>query len=388
MDHCEIDNNNSIQGPIYFYHNGILGPNGESGNWGDGSWATPTNLGSANAFFLEDCTFTTTASINSALTDGNAGCRFVVRYCSIHNYNVHAHGTGSTGRSRSVRTSEVYMNTFSYDAGVTTNALFIRGGTGVCWGNKVTGPTGFPNALFIFENYRSNEYIWPVLVNNAGDGSDGTSAFDQNDTDDHTGNGFNGNRNGVWASGAAQAGSSGNTLVISGSGSQNWKGYAVVNLDQTYSTGGNTYHPFATIQSNGGNTLTVGSAPHSYAVQTWSVGNRYVIRKCNFSMDTIGAGQGDYLGGGTNPSPRWLNQASEPYYLWNNTLNGSHTGFAQGHGGGEMNSTQTNFVDNGTTPKPGYTPYEYPHPLVSGGGGGGHGHCKLFDARSPSPRTR
>ena len=85
------------------------------------------------------------------------------------------------------------------------------------------------------------------------------------------------------------------------------------------------------------------------------------------------------------------NQESIPLYSWNN---GSLATCATG---GACNNTtfiklngaaadqaayikstphvngQVDFVNNGSTPKPGYTPFIYPHPTVSGGGSGGSG---------------
>jgi hypothetical protein len=58
-----------------------------------------------------------------------------------------------------------------------------------------------------------------------------------------------------------------------------------------------------------------------------------------------------------------------PLYLWNNRLNGTVVGMTVTDG---ANHVQLNrdFFNNGTTPKPGYTPFTYPHPLQGGGGTG------------------
>jgi len=88
-------------------------------------------------------------------------------------------------------------------------------------------------------------------------------------------------------------------------------------------------------------------------------------------------------------------QASAPFYLWNN---GTDPGCATG--GGCTNSIgaypapasyirntphpngQVDYMDN-NTPKPGYSPYAYPHPLVSGSGSG----SGSSSSSAPAPPT-
>jgi hypothetical protein len=76
-------------------------------------------------------------------------------------------------------------------------------------------------------------------------------------------------------------------------------------------------------------------------------------------LDQVGRGQSTLISGDT-PSPvRWPQQLVEPTYAWNNTLNGQTSPMV-------TNSLQIvegrDFFNNA---KPGYTPYAYPHPLVS-----------------------
>jgi hypothetical protein len=81
-------------------------------------------------------------------------------------------------------------------------------------------------------------------------------------------------------------------------------------------------------------------------------------------LDQVGRGSGQYP-----------NQPSVPLYVWNN---GSSSGCSTG-GSCNNNIQMTSdgdshvvdgrdFINNGTTPKPGYVPYRYPHPLTSGCG--------------------
>jgi hypothetical protein len=67
------------------------------------------------------------------------------------------------------------------------------------------------------------------------------------------------------------------------------------------------------------------------------------------------------------------NQASVPLYVWNNGSDlGCNTGGACSNNRAMINDGDghvqagRDFINNGTTPKPGYTPLAYPHPLRSG----------------------
>ena len=63
-------------------------------------------------------------------------------------------------------------------------------------------------------------------------------------------------------------------------------------------------------------------------------------------------------------NPRWMHQENEPCYSWNNTdQNNNPVNFTQSSGGASI-LVGRDYFNN--TPMPGYTPYTYPHPLVSG----------------------
>lgn len=78
-------------------------------------------------------------------------------------------------------------------------------------------------------------------------------------------------------------------------------------------------------------------------------------------VDQPGAGTSNLLTGSTPPA-QWVGNALDPIYQWNNTY------------GGASNPTNvvstTNVKVNrdfyNNTPRPGYTPYTYPHPLTLG----------------------
>jgi hypothetical protein len=78
-------------------------------------------------------------------------------------------------------------------------------------------------------------------------------------------------------------------------------------------------------------------------------------------LDQPGFGKSDLITG-DDPTPvRWPNQLAEPTYTWNNTLNGQP--------GRMVSDTPSHIVEGRdffNSPKPGYTPAPYPHPLVTG----------------------
>jgi hypothetical protein len=110
---------------------------------GDGSWADATTLGSNRFIFVEDNVFNAPNG-NGGVEDSYLGSRFVVRYNKILNAGLQTHPTGGSGRSRGTRAFEIYKNTFT--ASVTNfNLFFLSSGTGVVWGNDA--PTGFSNFI-------------------------------------------------------------------------------------------------------------------------------------------------------------------------------------------------------------------------------------------------
>ena len=78
-----------------------------------------------------------------------------------------------------------------------------------------------------------------------------------------------------------------------------------------------------------------------------------------------------------------------PVYFWSNTCDGSDGGCNGGHQAAFIDDSYDptfstipssahvvsgrEYINNGTTAKPGYSPYPYPHPLQGGGSGGGSG---------------
>ncbi len=83
-------------------------------------------------------------------------------------------------------------------------------------------------------------------------------------------------------------------------------------------------------------------------------------------VDQVGAGQSRNLGGADFPTGGKVQNAHEPVYVWGNsgtTSNGSPIGDTVGSQTGNIQIGRDVIVG---TPRPGYQPFVYPHPLVSG----------------------
>lgn len=119
---------------------------------GDLSFSQPLSLGTAKAMYLED---------NKIFGMGNdmfGGGRIVIRKNEIRNTIIGSHGTETGGRYRSVRSFEIYNNTFVHES-LSWTAMFIRGGTGVIFNNVTDGvgeQTGYSNMVKLI-NYRTSE---------------------------------------------------------------------------------------------------------------------------------------------------------------------------------------------------------------------------------------
>jgi hypothetical protein len=304
--------------------------NGDSLRKGDVSWAAPTNFGSGQFLFIEDCTATIAPGVSNTkgLTDAVAGARFVVRHCTLNNATVQTHGTESTGRSRSSRALEIYNNTFNMT--LSNSIGGIRGGIAIMHDNIYLGAGIGTETLTCFR-MSSGDYPWWA--------ADGTDAWDINDP-------F------VYDSGTVSA--AGNLTMTDSSESwilNQWVGYTARKTGQPPGYTGSE------IVSNTSNTLTI-KAGHDYSMQ-FAAGDNYEIRKVIQALDSSGRARGSLISGAPPTLPLgWNDQVTEPCYSWNNTS--------------LQFVSDTSVVRQGEhflngIPMPGYTPYTYPHPLTTGG---------------------
>ncbi len=330
------DHNTFTAGPQhipFLFSNAHWG--GGTNNYGDGVWADDTYWGTDKYFFVEDSTFTCTSSIyGESLTDGCFGCRFVIRHCTLINASVTTHGTDSTGRARGARVMEVYNNNFQ---GLASAWIGIRSGTGVFWGNTFTNILHPPSQIKL-QCYR----MWYPMA--PWGEADGRNVWDSNVA------------GGPFVSGTVTTVGT-NTLTDSTKSwtPGQWVGYSVIKVGLTGYVGGE-------ISANTSNTLT--NVPGQYSQNmVWAVGDQYQIWQVNEALDQPGVGKGGLVSGLTPVVPSgWYNQVTDPIYQWNNTSPDNSTTISYGSPLSIIKSGVHYF----SAAKPGYTPYTYPHPLVSG----------------------
>jgi hypothetical protein len=121
---------------------------------GDASWKMPFSLGTAEAVYIEDCTFIDVGP--DGPTDAYDGARYVFRHNTVTKTapaasigGIGHHGFDSGGM-RSAFSCEVYGNTFTGDGWLFGRS---RGGTGVIFDNTITGKVGF----YLLVYYRSSD---------------------------------------------------------------------------------------------------------------------------------------------------------------------------------------------------------------------------------------
>ncbi len=217
-------------------------------------WFDALALGTAEAVYVEDNTFTATIFTNAI--DCNYGGRYVFRHNSVTDTYLEAHSIQQTNRA--CRKWEIYENTIAQVNYPVYRSMFIRGGTGVVFNNTVTG--AFGERTIALDNSRS----------------------------------------------ATSAG----TVFNVCDGHQLWDG----NADTT----------------------------------GWPC------------LDQIGRG-GDSSIFNATPPPYPV-QRLEPAYFWNNTIDGVLQGVSVDNGSSiHIHADRDYFVNKGS--KPGYIPYQYPHPL-------------------------
>lgn len=139
------------------------------------AWADALDLGREEATYIEDNYFHTSIESNThkrLVADSNDGGKYVFRYNTVEHCDLLAHGLQAVDR-RGTRKWEIYGNTFEILYSYTGEAIDIKSGTGVIFGNDATSAIPY-SRIITLAHERSG---WSM----GGAGTcDGTSSWDGN----------------------------------------------------------------------------------------------------------------------------------------------------------------------------------------------------------------
>ncbi len=332
IDHNTKRNPISNEGLVHFRMGGL------SGTHGDPPWMLPAGYGGPDFFFVED-------NLMYGGMDLTLGSKVVVRHNKFVYANMASHGTGmSLHNGRGGRAVEIYNNEFRLARNYHT-LTGSNGGGIVVHDNKIVPLDGGVNGITL-GNYR--------MIYNFGApffGANGATPWDYNATEPD-GSHVSAHPPYLFASGTLTSVSNGQRYTVTDStknwSTNRWRGYSI----RRPSDGAT-----AVISSNTINTLSI----QEWRSQGFAVGNTYEIRKVIQALDQPGLGA--QAGTMNRNNPRWMQQATEPCYSWNNRdQNNNLVNFITAIGGATIIEGRDYFNN---TPMPGYTPYTYPHPLVT-----------------------
>jgi hypothetical protein len=314
---------------------------------GDSFFQQPAGFGGPNFFFVED-------NWMQDATDISFGGKICFRYNhvvsngQVTSGNLVCHGPArSLANYQGGRSYEVYNNDFHYNLA----AQSIDGwdsGSHLFHDNTYTN-----NGLALSTGLSMNSFRQFWNFGNPFQGTNGI-AWDYYATE-ADGSHVDGHPPFIFDTGTATAGTNTGTLVDS---SKNWtpnqfQGYEIVRLSDLQVSG---------INSNTATTITLAGASGVLTV-FWAPGDQYRIIKVLKVLDGLGYGAGTPI---NRASPAYPNYALEPLYSWNNinTDDGTHINFDVPP---YLKFTFRPGIEYyNDTVMPGYIPYCYPHPLVSG----------------------
>jgi hypothetical protein len=343
---------------------------GDSAGLGHGSWANPTNFGSAGFLYMENNVFN-----NGASDDCLDGGRFVSRF---NTYNttappptIQTHPTGSAGGTRGCRAQEVYQNQMNAASGNYLNAdIWINSGTALVWGNTAPsssagGGTGYKNFIELLST-RQNNNTYPQTATPNGWGYCGTafngtgSNWDQNSTTssgyrcmDQAGQGIGNLLSGGFTSDGSGTNNVTNTVTgCTSSASCAWPNEALEPVYEWMDT-------YAPVPSNPSNLIDNSSESTAYFVNSdyYSWCNPSSVSGCTSftGAATVGSASTGGVGSGTLAARPSTCTAGVAYWA---TDKGSWNQSSSGGQGELFKCTATN------TWTLFYTPYTYPHPLT------------------------
>jgi hypothetical protein len=313
---------------------------------GDVSWASPSLFGTSNFMFYETNTFINTSNNPDIVCLDSIGAgRWVFRYNTLSNFFIQNHGTESGYPNRGCRASEVYCNTVTNSQN-TADWYNMRAGTAIIFSNVIHNIGGGKINAFTELKVQRSTYNYPGWS-----AANGTNSLDQNLTN---GGGP------VFSFAAASAG----PLTVSDPNAawtpNQWQGLVIVDSSQNFPTN------FSLITSNNANQIIYQSTskPGGGASLEINVGDLVTGWCPSNAIDMPGMGQCTGLlftpdGSTITNTAGPLNQQIEPIYSWSNTMNGVDVGIVNTD---PIPKPGVHYFND--TPKPGYAPFTFPHPLT------------------------
>jgi hypothetical protein len=300
-------------------------------------WTLPLTFGTSNGVYIEDNTFNYGSQAEDAL-DAYAGARFVFRYNIVNNISIGFHGTDSGG-IRSVFSAEVYANTFTNNGANVIRPITTRGGTFLVYDNVYGGSKGYFDFYMLYYRATFNSAYHTTWGNCDGTNYDiGSADFSSNDS-----------RKTV-AAGAGVRFLASNPDTVSAVGTRYFDGSGSGGYpcrDQQGRTQNQALAPL--YQWNNGSTY-LGAAPVWYAydggapiglpISTWLLANRDFYDYTTSFNGTVGVGRGTLAARPAACTPLTAYFATDTNTLYQ--------------------------CASANTWTPYYTPYTYPHPLLSG----------------------
>lgn len=125
---------------------------------GTDNWNTTVAFGTADFFFIEDCTFTTDHVDNGAIDAFNSA-KYVFRHNTVTNNYVGHHGCDS-GNYRSTYACEIYNNAFTINRNW-PYCMQSRGGAGLFHNNTCDSNGGSYTSTVALEAFRSRPDLFP-----------------------------------------------------------------------------------------------------------------------------------------------------------------------------------------------------------------------------------
>lgn len=367
-------------------------------------WDQPSVIGTADAVYVEDSTFT--FSVFGNAIDANRAGRYVFRHNTVTDSSVDCHSL--QGDHRATRSWEIYNNQINQVNRAMWVPFFIRGGTGVVFNNILTGT--WSKERITIDNVRSfttkhmsgrcnGSSVWDgneAVTNGTGthNGADNATTLTDlgqswtenafvytvaNGTGVHTGaddasiltdsskswstksvgglKGFYIYNNTDGSGGIITATTATTITAILAGGTDNnldnGDKYIITNGIYVYNI---TDGSKGQITANNGTTVMavlLGGTDND-----WDSGDKYKITNGYPCRDQIGRSTDVYLWTDATPYPP---QMREPAYEWNNTGASGDIDFGVVN---RCNDWITEGIDYyNDTKKPGYTPFTYPHPL-------------------------